>query len=195
MFHLARPGADAIQAFLQAQATLELSYGPLQITRSPDRPPAGFQLDRSRIRLGSGEKVFATVCSALRHWEQFRLGWVEPFPGNTPLESGQCVAVVAHALGLWVVCSCRIVYTIDEPRRFGFAYGTLPGHVERGEELFLIERDENDDVWYEIVALSRPNHWLAWLGYPYTRWLQARFRRDSSQVMQRAVLSVDQPPK
>jgi uncharacterized protein (UPF0548 family) len=35
---------------------------------------------------------------------------------------------------------CRIVYVIDEPDRRGFAYGTLPGHPERGEEAFIISR-------------------------------------------------------
>jgi uncharacterized protein (UPF0548 family) len=30
---------------------------------------------------------------------------------------------------------CRVVYVLDEPERRGFAYGTLPGHPESGEEL------------------------------------------------------------
>ncbi len=51
--------------------------------------------------------------------------------------------------------------------RFGFAYGTLPGHVESGEERFLVEWDRGDDaVWYDILAFSRPNHVLTRLGYP-----------------------------
>lgn len=46
--------------------------------------------------------------------------------------------------------------------RFGFAYGTLPGHVESGEERFQIEWHRSDDsVWYDILAFSRPNHPLA----------------------------------
>ena len=38
--------------------------------------------------------------------------------------------------------------------RFGFAYGTLPGHGGSGEERFLIERDRDDGVWYDILAFS-----------------------------------------
>ena len=83
--------------------------------------------------------------------------------------------------------ACRIVYVLVEPRRFGFAYGTLPAHVERGEERFLVEWCADDSVWYDILAFSRPNHWLVRLGYPITRLLQKRFARDSMRVMQAAV--------
>jgi phosphatidylserine/phosphatidylglycerophosphate/cardiolipin synthase-like enzyme len=44
---------------------------------------------------------------------------------------------------------CRVVYVIDEPdgpiARFGFAYGTLPGHAVAGEELFLATWDRATD--------------------------------------------------
>ena len=36
---------------------------------------------------------------------------------------------------------CRVVYVVDEPDRRGFAYGTLPGHAESGEELFMVRFD------------------------------------------------------
>jgi uncharacterized protein (UPF0548 family) len=60
-------------------------------------------------------------------------------------------------------------------KRFGFAYGTLSTHVERGEERFTIEwhRDE-DSVWYDILAFSRPNKLLVKLGLPLARMLQQR---------------------
>lgn len=74
------------------------------------------------------------------------------------------------------------------PRRFGFAYGTLPGHVESGEERFVVEwREDDDSVWYDILAFSRPRHLAARAGYPLARGLQARFRRDSAAAMVRAV--------
>ena len=68
--------------------------------------------------------------------------------------------------------------------RFGFAYGTLPGHIESGRELFLVEWNRADDsVWYSIDVFSRPAFWLIWLGYPYARWQQARFRRLSAAAL------------
>lgn len=116
----------------------------------------------------------------------------------TPLEVGQVVAIMGWAVGFWWLNSCRIVYTVDESgptSRFGFAYGTLPGHVESGEERFLIEWDrDSDQVSYNILAFSRPNHILTWLGYPFVRRSQKRFGRDSAASMFRAVNSVSSIP-
>jgi hypothetical protein len=50
-------------------------------------------------------------------------------------------------------------------------------------------------VWYELVAFSRPRHWLAWLGYYFVRWQQARFRRLSGIAMQRAVNEIEAIPE
>jgi uncharacterized protein (UPF0548 family) len=51
---------------------------------------------------------------------------------------------------------CRVVYLINEPGKRGFAYGTLPGHPERGEEAFLIEQHHDGTVSFIITAFSRP---------------------------------------
>ena len=86
--------------------------------------------------------------------------------------------------------ACRIVYVIDEQgssERYGFAYGTLPDHMERGEERFTVEFDTDDQtVWYDLYAFSRPTM-LARLAYPFARALQKRFASDSKAAMQRAV--------
>ena len=80
--------------------------------------------------------------------------------------------------------------------RFGFAYGTLPGHVEMGEELFLVEWDRvTDAVTYSILAFSRPRHPLARIGRPLVRRLQRRFREDSAAAMLRYVKNAAQSTK
>ena len=86
--------------------------------------------------------------------------------------------------------ACRIVTVIDEesPRRFGFTYGTLPGHAECGEERFLLEMDEAGDVWFDILAFSRPRHWLAKLGYPIVRRLQKSFAPAAVKRLQKSLL-------
>jgi len=76
---------------------------------------------------------------------------------------------------------------MDEPQRFGFAYGTLPGHIERGEERFLLEMSDDDSVWYDILAFSQPRHLLTKIGYPFVRRMQKRFGRESAAAMVRAV--------
>jgi uncharacterized protein (UPF0548 family) len=101
------------------------------------------------------------------------------------------VAVLAHVFGFWSLNTCRIVYVVDDEgpvKRYGFAYGTLPEHVESGEERFMVEWDqENASVWYDILAFSRPNQFLACLAYPLVRRLQKRFARDSAAAMLTAV--------
>jgi uncharacterized protein (UPF0548 family) len=73
-------------------------------------------------------------------------------------------------------------------KRFGFAYGTLAEHAESGEERFTVEWDRDEDtVWYDILAFSRPRNSLARLGYPLSRLLQKRFAKDSKAAMLEAV--------
>jgi uncharacterized protein (UPF0548 family) len=195
MLSLRKPSADAMHRFLAEQAEFSFTYEAVGATA--ETPPTGYVVDRTRIRLGAGEPVFRSAVAALRRWEHFRLGWVESWPADTPIRAGEVVAVMGRALGLWWVNGCRIVYVVEETgpaSRFGFAYGTLPGHAESGEERFLIEWDRGDDgVWYDIVAFSRPNHFLIRLGYPAVRRVQKRFGRDSAAAMLRAVRSDGEP--
>jgi uncharacterized protein (UPF0548 family) len=80
------------------------------------------------------------------------------------------------------------VYVVDDPRQFGFAYGTLREHVEIGEESFMVElHPDTGEVWYDIHAFSRPGHPLVKLGYPFGRYLQRQFARGSKESMRRAV--------
>jgi uncharacterized protein (UPF0548 family) len=184
-----KPSPEAIQHFLATQVTLDFTYPAVGSTAT--LPPHGFVVDRTRAKLGNGEEIFRKAKAALTQWEQFRLGWVEASPVSTPLQPGEVVTVVAHVMGLWWLNACRIVYVVDEEdpvSRFGFAYGTLPGHAETGEERFLVEFDPNNgEVWYDILAFSRPNHLLARLGYLLTRRTQKRFARDSVTAMKAAV--------
>tara|TARA_B100001123_G_scaffold28118_1_gene29971 strand:- start:1180 stop:1584 length:405 start_codon:yes stop_codon:yes gene_type:complete len=120
----------------------------------------------------------------------FDVGWASVVPEPDPPGEGQTVAILFEILGCWWLNACRVVYLIDEdgpPRRFGFAYGTLPDHVERGEERFLVEQDSDGVTWYDLSAFSRPRHLLAKIGYPVARMMQRRFARGSLAAMKRAV--------
>jgi len=189
MLSLRKPSPEFIRPFLAAQATLPFTYSAVGATA--ETSPVGYDVDHTRIKVGEGESVFRAASAALRRWEQFRLGWVEAWSPDTPIQSGEVVAVMGRALGMWWLNACRIVYVVDESgpiAKFGFAYGTLPGHVESGEERFLIEWNrDTDGVWYDILAFSKPNHLLTRLGYPVVRRMQKRFGRDSAAAMFRAV--------
>jgi uncharacterized protein (UPF0548 family) len=167
---------DAVD-FVNGQRDLPFTYDEVGATNT--NPPSDYNVDHNRIQIGTGEAVYQRGVEALKNWRQFDLGWVTVVPRGVRIEVGATVAVKARAFGTWSLNASRVVYTIDEERRFGFAYGTLPDHVERGEERFLIEWQLDDSVWYDIFAFSRPQHPLVRLSKPLARRLQKQFARDS----------------
>lgn len=188
MWSIRAPGAEAIRARLEQQRTERFSYADVGATRAIEAggAPAGFDYDENRKRLGEGAAAFEAACAALRAWKMFPAPWTKISPAGAPIREGTDVAMQAHALGGWWLNSARIVYVFDETtpvRRFGFAYGTLPGHVEEGEERFSVELHADGGVWYDLRAFSRPRFWPVRLAKPLARGLQRRFARDSKAAM------------
>jgi uncharacterized protein (UPF0548 family) len=188
VFLLAKPDRRQIARFLAAQRSRTFSYREVGASRRV--APAGYKVDHNRVQLGEGRAAFARAVDALRTWKPFDLGWVSAHPDTAPLEPGITVAVRVRHFGFWSLNAARIVYTVDEEGpivRFGFAYGTLPDHAEQGEERFVVEwHHEDNSVWYDLFAFSRPNHPLARVGGPLARGLQRRFAADSKRSMARA---------
>ena len=187
MFLTHRPTASEIDAFLKQSRDLPLSYQPIGLVK---QQPASFRLDVASCVIGSGADAFARAREALQQWRQFGFDWVHVFPAGASTEPGTVVAVmVRHPPGLWSLNGCRIVYSVgNDDSSFGFAYGTLTNHAETGEEIFQVSFDpHSEDVTYSIRAASKPRAALARLGYPYVRFCQSRFRRDSLAAMRRAI--------
>jgi len=189
VFLLEQPSREQTQNVIAAQRNLPFSYP--DVGASHGNMPAGYKVDHNCVRLGAGPAVFDRAVMAIRRWDMFDLGWMHLCWPEAPITTGSTVAILAAGFGLWTLNACRIVYVVEEGgpvQRYGFAYGTLPEHVGRGEERFTVEwRHDDDSVWYDILAFSQPNHLLMQLGYPAMRMLQRRFARDSKRAMQRAV--------
>lgn len=177
MFRITEPSDEDVDKFIASQQNLPFTYPEVAATKTT--PPSSYNVDHNRVQVGNGEAVFKTGVEALTNWRHFDLGWVTIVPRGVPIEVGATVAVKARAFGTWSLNATRVVYTIGEARRFGFAYGTLPDHVECGEERFSIEWLPDDSVWYDILAFSRPQHPLVKLSTPLARRLQKQFARDS----------------
>lgn len=154
-------------------------------------PPAGYNADHNRIRIGSGPDDFQAAINAVKSWKMFDMPWVKLCWPDTQIEVGSTVAILVWHFGFWSLNAARIVYVIEESGdidRFGFAYGTLTEHAECGEERFSVEfHHDTGEVWYDLFAFSKPNHVLARLGYPLSRRLQRRFAEESKQAMLSAV--------
>lgn len=188
MFLLRRPSPSAIEQFLHNSIRLRLSYDLIGVARESETK---FTHDDAAAVIGQGAEIFNRAKKALEQWRQFRLGWVELFPSGTSVDEGTNVAVLIRHLGIFSLNGCRVLYHTGhrvEGSLFGVAYGTLTNHAECGEELFEVSLDsETGNVTYRIRAASRPSAPWARAGYPYTRWCQAQFRRDSIAAMTRAI--------
>jgi len=134
-------------------------------------PPPGYASVRKAVTLARGTD-FNAAAHALLTWQ------VQSRAGLTVLASSLTVtsdAVVLMRLGfgpLALRIPCRVVYVLDEPDRQGFAYGTLPGHPETGEEAFMVQRRGFGRVEFVITAFSRPATALVKLAGPLSRRFQ-----------------------
>ena len=188
MFLRKRPSDGDIARFLDRASMSALSYAPEGLSQLS---PPGYKVDDYRVLIGAGSDALQLARAALDSWEPFRLGWVEFFPSAPSPEPGAAVAVLVRHLGFWSLNACRVVGRLPQDAsdsRYGFCYGTLEDHAEKGEELFAVELDLTDgSVWYQIRAVSQPRAALAKLGYPVSRRFQRKFRDDSAKVMQRVI--------
>src|SRR3954463_4012424 len=98
--------------------------------------PRGFHHLEVERRLGAGDAAYRSVGKALMSYAPQR------GLGLRPRASAPRAAVGVNMLSRLVVLPipCRIVWTVESADRTGFGYGTLEGHVESGEEGFLVER-------------------------------------------------------
>lgn len=132
------------------------TYAEVGATRDPGSlPPPGYHLLRERVRLGDGPEVFAAAGRALLGWRMQRAAGLR-IARDTP-GAAQGVRVVMRAGPVRI--PCEVVWTVREEHRTGFAYGTLAGHPESGEESFLVEREDDGSVWLTVTAFSRPAAW------------------------------------
>ncbi|WP_261163851.1 DUF1990 family protein [Microbacterium sp. Marseille-Q6965] len=80
---------------------------------------------------------------------------------GTPLVSaGATVRLQGTVRGHHAGGELRVIFVIEEQRRVGFALGTVGGSVVSGEESFMIEWRDNDEVWFSVRAFDRPTRAL-----------------------------------
>eukprot|EP01100_Stratorugosa_tubuloviscum_P005329 TRINITY_DN2394_c2_g1_i1.p1 TRINITY_DN2394_c2_g1~~TRINITY_DN2394_c2_g1_i1.p1 ORF type:complete len:210 (-),score=93.88 TRINITY_DN2394_c2_g1_i1:79-708(-) len=192
-----KPEKQIIEQFLNSQQNLEFSYEQRRLTfdktiedLKKEESLKNWNIDNHRIEIGQGLDCYERAIIALRQWKMFELQWVSIFPNEIPIQTDQIVCIIARNLGFWSLNACKIVYVFNDfdenqnIQRFGFAYGTLPGHVEKGEERFMIEYNrETNIVTFEIVSFSLPNHWLVRFGWPVGRYFQNSFAQNSLNKM------------
>lgn len=178
------PNHKALDNFIKKETSKAFTYPEVGAT-AMDKEFKHYDNDYNYIELGKGAEIWQKAKEALRNWQHFPLPWTKIYPNTTELKKGAVVVVMFRLFGIWWRNSAKIVYAFDESNRFGFAYGTLPGHIEMGEEVFWVERDATGMVSYHIKAFSKPRFWLAKIGYPIARFYQRKFVKESKVTMQK----------
>jgi uncharacterized protein (UPF0548 family) len=193
MFTFVRPTESRVTSLLTSLTGMPPSFRQIFATRD-QRQPTGYFVDHNRIQLGFGEHIFHNAVRALHDWKMFNIPWLQLLPRKAPVAVNTQVAVAPAHLGFHSINPCRIIYVIDDDangmQRSGFGYATLPGHLARGEERFLLTYARNSGaVHYEVLAYSQPAHALTWLGLPFARLMQRRFAKASLHAMHNAANS------
>jgi len=173
---LRRPSAQILEQLLEDATGHQVTYAEIGATRDPELP-SGYSHDRHSVALGQGDLPFALGADALRRWRPQLSSGAILAPPLPKVETGTTVLTTFPLRLGFAVVPCRIVYVTDEEHSFGFAYGTLPGHPECGEEAFHVRQHGDGLVTFEIVAFSRPALLLTRLGHPVARRAQARTTR------------------
>ncbi|WOH12367.1 hypothetical protein DCAR_0831870 [Daucus carota subsp. sativus] len=154
----------------------------------------GFFVNHAKVLLGSGPETYEKGKTALQTWKHFGMNWAFVDP-QTPVQTGEKLCVCVKEIVPWIMMPLQVVFVNESKMAnkpvasFSFGSGTLKGHLLAGEERFSVELDENNQVWYEILSFSKPDHFISRIGYPYARLRQKYFANQSSSAMQNYVSS------
>jgi uncharacterized protein (UPF0548 family) len=163
--------ADAMERLLEVSRSAQPTYEDIGATLG-GAGPEGFRHDRYESPLGHGSDAFQRAVTGLKTWKAHRVPGVRVFPEEQEIQAGVTFVVTLGTPLLALAAPCRIVSVMDGQTRWGFAYGTLPGHPEQGEEAFVVSISPDEIVRFEIVAFSRPGDPLVRLSGPVGRGVQ-----------------------
>jgi len=138
LFRLQPPSKDEVLQFISQPRHSTFSY-PEVGASAATKLPEGYNIDRNGVLLGRGELIWRRAVQAIREWHTFNMPWVHLYWPTSSIEVGANVAVLINHFGFCSLNPARIVYLVDEEGpvfKYGFAYGTLEEHSERGEEPF-----------------------------------------------------------
>ncbi|GAA2993874.1 uncharacterized protein (UPF0548 family) [Microbacterium terrae] len=76
--------------------------------------------------------------------------------GTPYVGAGTTLRVDGRVKGLKADAELRVIFALEEPRRVGFALGTVGESVVSGEESFMLDWYDNDEVWFTVRAFDAP---------------------------------------
>jgi uncharacterized protein (UPF0548 family) len=123
---------------------------------------------------GEGHPIAPVRTDADQRYDEDGLPWVSP---------GATVRLHGRAGGLNADAELRVIFVVEQARQVGFALGTVDGSVVSGEESFMIDWRDDDEVWFTVRAFDRP------AAFRY-RVLPALVRRRRKALFQRYLRAI-----
>lgn len=156
--HLRRLSRARLEELLWASRLDDFTYAPVGVVMDAQVPTT---LHRNRWEVSlTGAGAFGRGRQAIQDWEVHRGAGLSVITDGA-LRVGTNVAMAAPLPVGCIEVTCRVTAVVDEPDAFGFAYGTLSVHPERGEESFILTRTDDNRVQFVVAAASEPAHPLA----------------------------------
>ncbi|MEU1279747.1 DUF1990 domain-containing protein [Streptomyces sp. NPDC005805] len=163
-----------------------LTYPERGATRHEPLPEGYHHLRRTEW-IGHGRAAFEAAGTRVMTWAAHRATGARVAATAGRAEPGVRVRVSLGAGPLRMAAPCEVLWTVEEPDRTGFAYGTLTGHPECGEESFLLELRGDGSVWFTVTAFSRPAAWYTRLAGPVVPVAQRCYAGLLARGLRRAV--------
>lgn len=147
--------------------------------------PAGYHHLHHTARIGTGRAAFEAAGRAVTTWRMHRASGVGVRASAERAAPGVRLEVSAGIGPLRLAVPCEVIWTVYDEDRTGFAYGTLTGHPELGEEAFTVDLHDDGSVWFTVLAFSRPAAWYSRLGGPLVPVLQRWYARRLGHTLRR----------
>jgi uncharacterized protein (UPF0548 family) len=189
---IGQPSPARLQAALERAGEQDLTYPEVGATAG--NPPSRYRRSHRRVVLGHGDDVLARAAGELRRWRMHEGAGLVVHPAAPTAEPGTTVVLAVPLGPVWRLAPCRVVWTADDAGRRGFAYGTLPGHPESGEEAFVVRRDRNGAVVLDLTVFSRLATWDSRILPPLSRAVQWFFTRRYLRAMRELARDGGGPP-
>ncbi|CAN5737855.1 hypothetical protein BH10ACT1_BH10ACT1_00950 [soil metagenome] len=181
---LGRLSADRAHRLLAEAGTAEPTYAPVGLLLEPGAAADADVHEERVVGRGADDFERAKTCFAsLAPQRAVATVW----PAEASAEPGGTVLVALPFGPLTVIAVNRVLDVVDEPRRWAFAYATLPGHAEVGEEAFVVEHRADDAVVASVIATAHVALPGARFLQPAFAWLPRRFARRYLRTVAEAV--------
>ncbi|SFP83418.1 Uncharacterized protein, UPF0548 family [Geodermatophilus dictyosporus] len=162
-----------------------LTYAEVGATGDAELP-AGYLHGEWTEVVGSGRETLERVAAAVFDWTPQRSVGLRVRATGSPREVGTVVVLTAGLPRLGYDIPCRVVWAQPTGDERGFAYGTLPGHPESGEERFTVRLTGDGDVVATIRVFSRLATPVARAVPPVARLVQGLATRRYLSSLRRA---------